>query len=58
MTSEHEAKPKAQDMVEAKTPGDPENEKLTLEELAVVTGGGDDDVFGGTSQGPDWGNND
>jgi hypothetical protein len=44
MTSDPKIKPEEQDTVDAETPEDPENEKLTLEELAAVTGGdGDED---------------
>ena len=39
MTSDPKIKPEEQDTVDAETPEDPENEKLTLEELAAVTGG-------------------
>ena len=43
MTSDSKTKPEAQDTVDAETPDDSKNRELTLEELAAVTGGGDDD---------------
>ncbi len=54
MTTDPKTKLEEHDKVDAKTPNDPENGKLTLEELAVVTGGEGESEFGGESQGPDW----
>jgi hypothetical protein len=53
MTSDPKIKPEEQDRVDAETPEDPENEKLTLEELAAVTGGdGEEDSASFSSPGP------
>lgn len=53
ITSDPKIKPEEQDMVDAETPEDPENEKLTLEELAAVTGGdGEEDSAWFSSPGP------
>ena len=55
MTTDPKTKLEEHDKVDAKTPDDPENGKLTLEELAVVTGGGEEeDTAWFTSPGPDW----
>ena len=51
MTTDPKTKLEEHDKVDAKTPDDPENGKLTLEELAVVTGG-DGDSASFTSPGP------
>ena len=53
MTPDPKNKPEAPDTVDAETPEDPENRELSMEELAVVTGGdGDDDSAYFTSPGP------
>ena len=58
MTTHPKTKLEEHDKVDAKTPNDPENGKLTLEELAVVTGGEgeeeEEDTAWFTSPGPDW----
>ena len=53
MDSDPKTKPEEQDTVDAETSEDPENEKLTLEELAAVTGAdGDGDSASFSSPGP------
>ena len=58
MTSNPKTHPEEHGSVDAKTPDDPEKGKLTLEELAVVTGGEgeeeEEDSGWFTSPGPDW----
>ena len=60
MTSDSKTKPEDQDTVDTETPEDPKNRKLTMEELASVTGGdgdNDDFVLNTSPSTPDWGNN-
>jgi hypothetical protein len=52
VTSDPKTKPEEDDKVEAETPNDSEKGKLSLEELAVVTGGDGDDDAWFTSPGP------
>ena len=52
MTSRPKTKPFEQDAVNAETPEDPENRELSMEELAIVTGGDDDDTAWFSSPGP------
>ena len=52
MASDPTTTPDEHDKVDAKTPDDPESGKLTLGELAMVTGGGDGDSAWFSSPGP------
>ena len=56
MTSDSKTKPEEQETVGDETSDDPKGRELTLEELASVSGGNDNNgvIFGGISQGPDW----
>ena len=58
MTSDPKTKPEVQEAVSDETADDPKSRELTLEELASVSGSGENDnggvIFGGSSQGPDW----
>ena len=54
MTSDPKTKPEARETFGDETPEDSKGRKLTLEELAVVTGGDEEDTAWFTSPGPDW----
>ena len=53
MTFDPKTKPEARETFGDETPEDSKGRELTLEELASVSGG-NDEIFYGQSQGPDW----
>ena len=57
MTLDPKTESRKEDAVDAATRDDSEHRELTMEELAIVTGGnGDEDSGWFESPGPDWNN--